>query len=66
MNKKDVVVAYSTKVLKFKQITTKTFDMTFQHMVVAYSTKVLKFKQITTQLNNGESGASLLLIVQRY
>ena len=42
-----LVVAYSTNVLKFKQITTG-FYLNIFFEVVAYSTKVLKFKQITT------------------
>ena len=48
MEQKYLVVAYSTKVLKFKQITTVGAARGMLVKVVAYSTKVLKFKQITT------------------
>ena len=52
MEQKYLVVAYSTKVLKFKQITTVGAARGMLVKVVAYSTKVLKFKQITTAVND--------------
>ncbi len=61
-----VVVAYSTKVLKFKQITTNTCITLPATGVVAYSTKVLKFKQITTNYEIRVLDTGLLPIVQRY
>ena len=61
----DLVVADTTKVRIFKQITT-SFVTDIQLDVVADTTKVRIFKQITTALIKRVNAGKLLLIPQRY
>ena len=60
------VVADTTKVRIFKQITTRLQEQTYDTIVVADTTKVRIFKQITTTQVNHMYGRQLLLIPQRY
>ena len=61
-----LVVADTTKVQIFKQITTRTASMQRGVLVVADTTKVQIFKQITTPRIYQSNGIGLLLIPQRY
>ena len=61
-----LVVADTTKVRIFKQITTHLPECYPKYVVVADTTKVRIFKQITTSVPNRISLTPLLLIPQRY
>ena len=60
------VVADTTKVQIFKQITTDVPQTSLGNYVVADTTKVQIFKQITTRLQAQTYDTMLLLIPQRY